>query len=99
MDGADKTYHLMDAERLSNLRDGTILINASRGEVVDNQALLSLLKQGKNMSVVLDVWEPEPNLDTELLEWVDIGTPHIAGYTLEGKRAVRLKFMKRTANF
>ncbi|EOD2819882.1 TPA: 4-phosphoerythronate dehydrogenase PdxB [Providencia stuartii] len=85
MDGTDKTYHLMDAERLSNLRDGTILINASRGEVVDNQALLSLLKQGKNMSVVLDVWEPEPNLDTELLEWVDIGTPHIAGYTLEGK--------------
>ncbi|SUC41738.1 Erythronate-4-phosphate dehydrogenase [Providencia stuartii] len=85
MDGADKTYHLMDAERLSNLRDGTILINASRGEVVDNQALLSLLKQGKNMSIVLDVWEPEPNLDTELLEWVDIGTPHIAGYTLEGK--------------
>ncbi len=85
MDGADKTYHLMDTQRLAELRDGTILINASRGEVVDNQALLSLLKQGKSLSVVLDVWEPEPDLDIELLQWVDIGTPHIAGYTLEGK--------------
>lgn len=85
MSGADQTFHMMESTRLANLRDGTILINASRGEVVDNQALLALLKQGKKLSVILDVWEPEPNLDTELLQWVDIGTPHIAGYTLEGK--------------
>ncbi|BBG59318.1 MULTISPECIES: 4-phosphoerythronate dehydrogenase PdxB [Providencia] len=85
MDGIYSTFHLMDAQRLANLRDGTILVNASRGEVVDNQALLSILQQGKYLSVVLDVWEPEPNLDTELLAYVDIGTPHIAGYTLEGK--------------
>ncbi len=85
MEGEDKTFHLMNEERLANLREGTILINASRGEVVDNQALLALLKQNKKLSVILDVWEPEPNLDTQLLEKVDIGTPHIAGYTLEGK--------------
>ncbi len=83
--GEYKTLHLMDESRLSHLREGTIIINASRGEVVDNQALLGLLKQGKKLSVVLDVWEPEPNLETELLDRVDIGTPHIAGYTLEGK--------------
>ncbi|OAT48174.1 4-phosphoerythronate dehydrogenase PdxB [Providencia heimbachae] len=83
--GEYKTLHLMDESRLSHLREGTILINASRGEVVDNQALLGLLKQGKKLSVILDVWEPEPNLETELLDRVDIGTPHIAGYTLEGK--------------
>lgn len=83
--GEYKTFHLMDEPRLSNLRAGTILINASRGEVVDNQALLQQLKLGQQLSVILDVWEPEPNLDTELLDWVDIGTPHIAGYTLEGK--------------
>ena len=85
MSGKYQTFHLMDKSRLENLRDGTILINASRGEVVDNQALFSLLKQNKKLSVVLDVWEPEPNLETKLLDLVDIGTPHIAGYTLEGK--------------
>lgn len=85
MSGKYQTFHLMDKSRLENLRDGTILINASRGEVVDNQALLSLLKHNKKLSVVLDVWEPEPNLETTLLDLVDIGTPHIAGYTLEGK--------------
>lgn len=85
MAGIDQTFHMMDASRLASLREGTILINASRGEIVDNQALLSILKQGKKLSVILDVWEPEPDLDTTLLEYADIGTPHIAGYTLEGK--------------
>ncbi|MDX7999550.1 4-phosphoerythronate dehydrogenase PdxB [Xenorhabdus sp. Reich] len=91
--GPYQTYHLADAELLSALPDNRILINASRGEVVDNQALLSILqcgkksgeKRGKKLRVVLDVWEPEPNLSLPLLDLVDIGTPHIAGYTLEGK--------------
>ena len=85
MAGENQTFHLMDKTRLENLRDGTILINASRGEVIDNQALLSVLQKEKKISVVLDVWEPEPDLNTDLLRLVDIGTPHIAGYTLEGK--------------
>lgn len=85
MSGEYKTFHLMDETGLAKLRDGIILINASRGEVVDNKALLSVLNRGKKMSVILDVWEPEPDLDTALLALVDIGTPHIAGYTLEGK--------------
>nr|WP_232370135.1 4-phosphoerythronate dehydrogenase PdxB [Xenorhabdus lircayensis] len=83
--GPYQTYHLADAELLSALPDNRILINASRGEVVDNQALLSVLQGGKRLRVVLDVWEPEPNLSLPLLALVDIGTPHIAGYTLEGK--------------
>ncbi|SFN56168.1 4-phosphoerythronate dehydrogenase PdxB [Xenorhabdus japonica] len=83
--GPYQTYHLADAELLSALPDNRILINASRGEVVDNQALLSVLQNGKKLRVVLDVWEPEPNLSLPLLALVDIGTPHIAGYTLEGK--------------
>lgn len=53
--------------------------------MVDNAALLQRLQAGQALSVVLDVWEPEPDLNTELLKRVDIGTPHIAGYTLEGK--------------
>ncbi|AUH00156.1 4-phosphoerythronate dehydrogenase PdxB [Prodigiosinella confusarubida] len=84
-DGPYKTWHNVDATLLDSLRDGTILINACRGPVVDNVALLNVLKQGKKLSVVLDVWEPEPELSTELLSLVDIGTAHIAGYTLEGK--------------
>ncbi|MDC9593188.1 4-phosphoerythronate dehydrogenase PdxB [Xenorhabdus sp. IM139775] len=83
--GSYKTYHLADAELLSALPDNRILINASRGEVVDNQALLAVLQKGKKLRTVLDVWEPEPDLSLPLLALVDIGTPHIAGYTLEGK--------------
>ena len=63
------------------------MINACRGPVVDNAALLKRLEAGQPLSVVLDVWEPEPDLNVELLKRVDIGTAHIAGYTLEGKRA------------
>ncbi|MBR7393232.1 NAD(P)-dependent oxidoreductase, partial [Klebsiella pneumoniae] len=59
--------------------------NACRGPVVDNAALLARLNAGQPLSVVLDVWEGEPDLNVALLEAVDIGTSHIAGYTLEGK--------------
>ncbi|MGK0598930.1 4-phosphoerythronate dehydrogenase PdxB [Yokenella regensburgei] len=84
-DGPYKTLHLADDALLRRLKPGTILINACRGPVVDNAALLARLQAGQALSVVLDVWEPEPNLSVELLARVDIGTSHIAGYTLEGK--------------
>lgn len=84
-DGPYKSLHLADEALISSLKPGAILINACRGPVVDNAALLKCLQQGQQLSVVLDVWEPEPDLNVELLKRVDIGTPHIAGYTLEGK--------------
>ena len=84
-EGPYKTLHLVDDALLSRLNPGTILINACRGPVVDNAALLQHLQAGQDLSVVLDVWEPEPDLNVELLAKVDIGTAHIAGYTLEGK--------------
>jgi len=84
-DGPYKTLHLADDALLSRLKPGTILINACRGPVVDNAALLQHLQAGQALSVVLDVWEPEPDLNVDLLNLVDIGTAHIAGYTLEGK--------------
>ncbi len=83
--GRYNSYHLINESNLDILPEGRILINASRGEVIDNAALLSALNQGKKLRVVLDVWEPEPDLSLELLNKVDIATPHIAGYTLEGK--------------
>lgn len=84
-DGPYKTLHLADDALIARLKPGTILINACRGAVVDNAALLARLNAGQALSVVLDVWEGEPELNPELLSKVDIGTPHIAGYTLEGK--------------
>ncbi|MFS2224755.1 4-phosphoerythronate dehydrogenase PdxB [Pantoea sp. B65] len=84
-DGRYKTLHLADTALLQALKPHTILINACRGEVVDNAALLAVLNQRDDLSVVLDVWEPEPELSLPLLAKVDIATAHIAGYTLEGK--------------
>lgn len=84
-EGPYKTLHLANEALIGALKPGAILLNACRGRVVDNAALLTRLEAGQDLSVVLDVWEPEPDLNVELLKRVDIGTPHIAGYTLEGK--------------
>lgn len=84
-EGQYKSLHLADEALIRRLKPGTILINACRGPVVDNAALLKCLEAGQNLSVVLDVWEPEPDLNLALLDKVDLGTSHIAGYTLEGK--------------
>ncbi|CAL1329071.1 4-phosphoerythronate dehydrogenase [Candidatus Providencia siddallii] len=93
------TYHLMNLEHLSNLRDGAILINTSRGELIDNKALLSLLIKGKKISVVLDVWEYEPKINVDLLNLISIGTSHIAGYTFEGKTRGTIKIYEDYNNF
>ena len=85
IDGEYPTYHLLDEERLNNLTENQILISACRGEVIDNQALLALKKQGHGLKVVLDVWEGEPEVLTSLIEHTEIATAHIAGYSLEGK--------------
>ena len=84
-DGDTPTLHLLNRARLSNLRDDQILINACRGDVIDNQALLELKQAGHGMTLVLDVWEGEPNVLTPLIDFVDITSAHIAGYSLEGK--------------
>jgi len=85
IDGAYPTYHLLDEARLNNLKDEQILISACRGEVIDNQALLELKKSGHGLKLVLDVWEGEPRVLTPLIDYTEIATAHIAGYSLEGK--------------
>jgi erythronate-4-phosphate dehydrogenase len=79
------TRHLFDATRLATLKPGTWLINASRGAVVDNAALRTLLPQRPDLKAVLDVWEGEPQVDVELAGLCQLATPHIAGYSLDGK--------------
>lgn len=83
--GAHPTHHLLNAERLAALKPGCWLINSSRGPVVDNQALLALLNKRTDLRVVLDVWEGEPQANVELAALCQIATPHIAGYSLDGK--------------
>ena len=83
--GEFPSYHLADERFFDSLLKCRLLINASRGPVVDNKALLESLGSGKAGDAVLDVWEGEPYIDTDLLNKVYLATPHIAGYSLEGK--------------
>lgn len=84
-DGAHPTYHLANKSFFVDLKKEPIIINTCRGGVVDNQALKEALKTSKVLGAVIDTWENEPNIDNELLEMVDIATPHIAGYSADGK--------------
>jgi len=84
-EGADATFHLFDGERIASMRPDQILINSSRGPVVDNRALKEALARNMLKGAVLDVWEGEPDLDPELVDLLDITTPHIAGYSADGK--------------
>jgi len=84
--GEHATWHLLDRQRLNRLKQGTWLINAARGPVVDNQALREVLLQREDLQAVLDVWEEEPTVDRELADLCVLATPHIAGYSLDGKQ-------------
>jgi len=79
------SYHLLDGDSLAGIPSSSLLINASRGAVVDNAALGQVLAAAGSPEVVLDVWEGEPAIDPALLRRVVLGTPHIAGYSLDGK--------------
>ncbi|MEG0343306.1 MAG: 4-phosphoerythronate dehydrogenase [Acinetobacter sp.] len=82
--GEHPTYHLINAETLAMMKPETILINSARGAVVEEAALIAdILKNQRR--VVLDVFEHEPEISEELLKIITLVTPHIAGYSLEGK--------------
>jgi len=84
-EGPHATYHLANQDFFGRLARVPYIINTSRGEVVDGKALLAALQDGRVRDAVIDVWENEPFLDTQLLRRVFIGTPHIAGYSADGK--------------
>lgn len=83
--GPHPSFHLVGEEQLKQLKPGAVLLNAGRGPVIDNQALLKHLESGADLKVVLDVWEPEPDISRPLLQKVALGSPHIAGYSYDGK--------------
>ncbi len=83
--GEDNTFHLFDEKTLSKIRQGSWLFNTSRGEVTDTDALRKIVSPEKNVGTVIDVWENEPNIDRGLMLKSFISTPHIAGYSTDGK--------------
>ncbi|MFL0808820.1 MAG: 4-phosphoerythronate dehydrogenase [Agarilytica sp.] len=93
------TFHLFNDSELSKLKSNTLLINAGRGAVINNLALLNLLKQGTKLRVALDVWENEPNVAVGLLPYLIYATPHIAGYSYEGRLNGALMIYERLSMF
>ncbi|WP_294083482.1 4-phosphoerythronate dehydrogenase PdxB [Proteiniphilum sp. UBA5384] len=83
--GKYKTHHLADKQFLTSVEKKPFIINAARGGITDNQALKKAIQHGQISGVVLDCWENEPAIDHELLRLADIATPHIAGYSADGK--------------
>ncbi|MGB8491149.1 MAG: 4-phosphoerythronate dehydrogenase PdxB [Bacteroidales bacterium] len=85
MDGTDKTLHMFDSEKFDRVKKGAWLINSSRGEVVDTVALKNALAEERLAGAVIDVWEKEPEIDISLMHMAFLATPHIAGYSADGK--------------
>ena len=83
--GEDQTWHLFNEESFKKIKRGAWFLNSSRGEVSDTYSLKNALNSGMLSGAVIDVWENEPNIDPELLQQAFIATPHIAGYSTDGK--------------
>ncbi|NOY75470.1 MAG: 4-phosphoerythronate dehydrogenase PdxB [Kiritimatiellaeota bacterium] len=98
-DGHLKTFHMADAEFLSGMKGNAWLINSSRGPVVDNQTLKKALESAEIAGAVLDVWENEPDIDTELLNLARFATPHIAGYSADGKANGAMMSVRAVSHF
>lgn len=97
--GPYPTFHMLNKKILDGLSPGQVLINSSRGAVFDNSELKKALEENSIEGAVLDVWEDEPQIDYSLLELADIGTPHIAGSSLDGKIRATEMVCKALHNF
>lgn len=91
------TLHIIDSSFLARMKPGAFLINAARGPVVDNLALLNALKNEQVQGAALDCWENEPDISMELLDYIDIATPHIAGYSRDGKANATARIVQELA--
>ncbi len=85
MDGIDKTFHMVNASFLQNLIKKPLIINSCRGEVFNTKDTINASKTEDISGIIIDCWENEPDLNHDLLNVVDYGTPHIAGYSKDGK--------------
>jgi len=85
MQGEDATFHLADSKFFEKLKRRPIVFNSCRGEVLDTFSAKEAIRKGQISGLVIDCWENEPNIDLELLGMADLATPHIAGYSKDGK--------------
>lgn len=85
MDGIDRTHHMVNQGFLQGLENRALLINTCRGEVFQSGAVYQAKRSGVLAGIIIDCWENEPRLDLDLLKLADYGTPHIAGYSRDGK--------------
>jgi erythronate-4-phosphate dehydrogenase len=97
--GKFATRHLADHRFFEKVQLGALFVNASRGEVVDSDALLAALDSGTVRAAVLDVWEHEPSIRLDVLDRVDLGTAHIAGHSHEGKLNGTLMLYEEACRF
>jgi erythronate-4-phosphate dehydrogenase len=97
--GKHKTHHLVNNEFIKGLNEGTILLNSSRGEVFDTSSLLDANTTKKLGGIILDVWEKEPSISLDLLHNAKLATPHIAGYSIEGKANGTAAVVKAVGDF
>ena len=84
-EGPDKTWHMADSAFFAKLKKPIFLINTARGSIVETSALKQAIRDGKVIDCAIDCWENEPDIDLELLDSALIATPHIAGYSSDGK--------------
>lgn len=98
-EGEYPTYHLADSNFFHSLKRKPIIINAARGEIIDTSALKTAINKGKVSEVCLDCWENEPTIDLELLEKCFVATPHIAGYSADGKANAAMQSVHSVSRF
>ena len=98
-EGEDKTYHLADKDFFERMKPDAFFINTSRGGVHDTEALKEAISSGSIKGAILDVWENEPAIDNELLLKAELSTPHIAGYSYDGKVAGMIMIYKAACEF
>ena len=98
-EGIYRTYHLVDKDFLFSLKRNHVIINSSRGELVDTASLLIALSAGKVKDAVIDTWEYEPVISRELMEVAFLATPHIAGYSADGKANATRMSLEALARF
>ncbi|OGT26526.1 MAG: hypothetical protein A3E54_04030 [Gammaproteobacteria bacterium RIFCSPHIGHO2_12_FULL_41_25] len=97
--GSHPTFHLLNQEMIHRVRAGSVVINTSRGEVIDTQYVLERMRVKNDLTLVFDVWENEPDINRELVERCHLSTPHIAGWSDTAKKNIVFQLYQQTAQF
>lgn len=98
-EGRHPTFNLVDSKHLGRIKPGSMLINTSRGRVLDQATLKRTLNEGRDLAAALDVWQNEPDIDLGLIGQLYVATPHIAGHSLDGKANCTLVAYRAVCEF